>query len=271
VDEEDPRVMELNYLAALDRAPNGIPHGRGASGRFRQMLLHLLRQGCVQVRRRPTDAEVVAGAVGYEKRKSAMSMVLVGILALTVEITHAGRLQIYRLRDELRANRDREPFGVLFDRRAFERELPSLLPFASPTQPLSLLYLDIDNFKPVNEGPGGHPAGDAAIKRFFQVVADVVGSRGDSFRVGGDEVVVVLPDTDLASAEKVAEAIRAEAERALAPHCVQGQPPLSTSIGVLAVLGPCAAVEAMARVDALERKAKTAGKNRVEKDSFSPT
>ena len=75
--------------------------------------------------------------------------------------------------------------------------------------PLALLFIDVDNFKSVNDTLG-HPAGDAALKAIANVIEGEAKRSGDVVaRYGGDEFVVILPGTSLDTALAVGERIRA--------------------------------------------------------------
>jgi two-component system cell cycle response regulator len=73
--------------------------------------------------------------------------------------------------------------------------------------PLSVAMLDIDHFKQINDG-FGHPFGDRAIREIARVLADTLRQVDKVGRYGGEEFLMVLPDTDLAGARIVAERIR---------------------------------------------------------------
>jgi len=100
----------------------------------------------------------------------------------------------------------RDPLTQLYNRRFFVRRVEEELVRVHRGHPMALLMMDLDGFKHVNDEQG-HLAGDALLKKIAQRVLstmrviDVVG------RFGGDEFVVLLPDTDLAQAEVVAERV----------------------------------------------------------------
>ncbi len=105
----------------------------------------------------------------------------------------------------------------LNNRRYLESHLASLLDTATERgRSLSLMILDIDHFKGVNDGYG-HDVGDEVLKAFAQRVKNVIRQADLMCRLGGEEFVVVMPDTPLAVATKVAERVRAHVEGALFP------------------------------------------------------
>lgn len=95
-------------------------------------------------------------------------------------------------------------------------------------EPFSLLMLDVDGFKQYND-TYGHPAGDAALTLLCDLVRMPLRTSDFVARIGGDEFVVVLPNTPEACAHLVAERIRTTLKLARWPHT-----PLSVSIGIAA-------------------------------------
>lgn len=74
-------------------------------------------------------------------------------------------------------------------------------------RPLSLLLVDLDYFKHINDRYG-HLAGDAVLVAFARTVSNAIGEHDYAGRYGGEEFLVVLPDTSLGEAEACAERIR---------------------------------------------------------------
>lgn len=129
---------------------------------------------------------------------------------------------------------------------------------------LALLMLDIDCFKQFNDSYG-HQAGDECLRRVAQAVGTVLNRPADLFaRYGGDEFVAVLPSTDLAGANLVAERIH-EAVSTLGIHN-SGSPRgvLSVSLGVAARLPASgeSLVDLLAAADDALRRVKAADRNR---------
>lgn len=96
----------------------------------------------------------------------------------------------------------------IFDRSEFENDLKDLLSKSSAPSPLSLIFMDLDKFKSINDGPGGHEAGDRALKSFAEAALNVSRGKGFAYRFGGDELCVLLPNHCLDEAVAVAERIR---------------------------------------------------------------
>jgi diguanylate cyclase (GGDEF)-like protein len=107
---------------------------------------------------------------------------------------------------------DRDPLTGLLNRRGFLRELSRVRAFAQRYgAPASLVYVDLDGFKEINDRHG-HAAGDAALKAVAERLAGHVRESDVVGRLGGDEFAVVLVQTDHATAEDKAAALRGEVE-----------------------------------------------------------
>lgn len=130
-------------------------------------------------------------------------------------------------------------------------------------QELAVIMLDIDHFKRVNDSHG-HPAGDQALEQLVRVCLGALRQHDRLGRMGGEEFLVVLPDTDLEGGLQVAERLRACV--AAARPVVDGvELQLSISLGV-AQLRPTesGAASLVRRADAALYHAKDNGRNRVE-------
>jgi two-component system, cell cycle response regulator len=129
---------------------------------------------------------------------------------------------------------------------------------------LSLAIMDLDNFKQVNDRYG-HPAGDAVLMMLARVSLETLRESDVFARFGGDEFVVVMPESDSAVAVDVAERIRV---RVGAEEVTMGQDrfTVSLSIGVATMASENDGVEdLLKRADAALYRAKSAGRDRVER------
>jgi two-component system cell cycle response regulator len=130
--------------------------------------------------------------------------------------------------------------------------------------PVAVLVLDIDHFKSVNDG-FGHDAGDEVLSEFAVRLATNVRAVDLPCRLGGEEFVVVMPDTTLADAHRIADRIRRDI--GLAPFRVMGGKEhltVTVSIGVSATIGSDDTPEALLkRADEGVYEAKASGRNQV--------
>ncbi len=128
-------------------------------------------------------------------------------------------------------------------------------------QPVSVLMFDIDHFKSIND-QFGHLRGDELLQRVGSHLARIVRSTDVRVRYGGDEFLLILPDTPPLGAEQVAECIRRELST-LAVSSDQTTVHISASIGVATSLnGDRAASALIERADAALYQAKRGGRNR---------
>ena len=99
------------------------------------------------------------------------------------------------------------------NRKSFDKKIKEEVARAERYKiPLSLIFADIDFFKKVND-TFGHPAADEVLKKFAAVLKKGVRKIDFPARFGGDEFVVILPETDLAGAVAAAEKLRAAVEK----------------------------------------------------------
>ncbi len=105
----------------------------------------------------------------------------------------------------------RDQLTGLGNHRAFQEELDRQVAAALRYEvPLSLMLIDLDEFKAVNDGRG-HAGGDRVLRGFGQLLNVALRRADRAFRVGGDEFAVLLPHTDLAGAGVVARRLLSQA------------------------------------------------------------
>ena len=152
----------------------------------------------------------------------------------------------------------------LHNRRYLESHLATMLHNASQRgRPLSLMILDIDFFKRVND-TYGHDAGDEVLKGFSQRVKSVVRGGDLVCRMGGEEFVVVMPDTEEAVGRKVAERIRQAIERDTFQIDAAGRRiPVTVSIGLSSRGQDISPDLLFKRADNALYRSKNEGRNRV--------
>jgi diguanylate cyclase (GGDEF)-like protein len=152
----------------------------------------------------------------------------------------------------------------LYNRAWLNDALPSLVATAQATQaPLSLIMLDIDHFKRFNDSHG-HQQGDQALRTAASVLSSALRPTDFAVRYGGEEMMVVLPDTPENVAISVAERLCERMQRAIVFRDMRlALPHITASFGV-ASLEPGQDDHALiANADAALYRAKEAGRNRV--------
>ncbi|HEV2765360.1 MAG TPA: diguanylate cyclase [Pyrinomonadaceae bacterium] len=143
--------------------------------------------------------------------------------------------------------------------RALQKELAEARRY---NRPLSCLLIDLDEFKAVND-TYGHPEGDAALMQVARVLTDAVRGSDVVCRYGGEEFLVLAPETRLEGALSLGEKIRLAAASRLyggGAHVF----PLTLSVGVAELAPGESGPDLVARADAALYSAKEQGRNRVE-------
>ena len=177
-----------------------------------------------------------------------------------------------RLRDNVQASIEMaitDALTGLFNRRYMETHLATLVEqAASRGKPLAVLILDIDYFKSVNDSHG-HDAGDDVLREFSTRIRKSIRNIDLACRYGGEEFVIVMPETDMAVATMVAERIRRRI--AAEPFAIQqGARKLEVTISIgLSSLGTPGdnAAAILKRADTALYRAKRDGRNRVVPDA----
>ena len=144
------------------------------------------------------------------------------------------------------------------NRRAYDQKLTEEYSRAKRTgAPLSMLLIDIDNFKEYNDN-FGHPAGDTALQSVARVLMSSLRPYDFLARYGGEEFVIILPSTDLTDAIVVAERVRTLVAGSEFPHRK-----FTISIGIARLDVEAGARALVQAADNGLYRAKAAGRNKV--------
>tara|TARA_R110000824_G_scaffold390760_3_gene587553 strand:+ start:32440 stop:33267 length:828 start_codon:yes stop_codon:yes gene_type:complete len=172
------------------------------------------------------------------------------IMSLMAEVDQLRR-DVEKMRTRIREAEklaDHDPLLPVLNRRAFMQELGRVTAYARRYgEPAGLAYLDIDNFKQIND-TFGHAAGDAALKHLVGIVSGNVRETDVVGRLGGDEFGVILVRSDEPSAHAKAEALRLLIS--LHPLMMDDvEVPLSVSVGAVVLDGKQEPQDALALAD----------------------
>lgn len=180
-----------------------------------------------------------------------------GVVIRHVDITKQKLLEL-----QLKEYAEKDSLTSLFNRRYFEELLTkeAILALQQHTY-LSLLSIDIDNFKDIND-TYGHPAGDHVLKNLALQITEVARSSDTSARIGGDEFAILLPNTNKTELELLANKLSQKIQQLEIQ--TQGHPiNVTVSIGGKSFIDDFPIISMAAWVDKALYSAKDRGKNQV--------
>lgn len=267
----DARLDELRFLARLERERAvTFSHRKPFDDSEVRIAIQLLAAGIVN------DATVVPSHdesefqinpaedyIPYRNRIAFGQWQAIGLLHRGQEVrilaTHAAAVRRAELEQSMQRGRLRDPMGILFDGRYANRDLQIALWAANEQEPLAVAFVDMNGLKAINDNLG-HDAGDEAIRAFFGVIAEVIAEVGEAYRVGGDEVVILLPKKSLTDGVKLLGLIL----RGVSNHAVVRENQrfsLSASAGITIATDPRETAKVVrARADEVQYKAKAHSK-----------
>jgi two-component system cell cycle response regulator len=234
-----------------------LPEGRNVpilvivSDGDRRKLTQALEMGVNDYLTRPVDKNELVARVRTQLRKKRYSDRLRHNVQLSLEMA---------ITDQLTG---------LHNRRYMSRHLDNLLNNAKRNErPLAFVIMDIDHFKQVND-TYGHDMGDEVLKEFAGRIGANVRGIDLACRYGGEEFVVVMPDTDVNFAYTIAERLRQTVEaNPVKISRAPGTLNVTVSIGIAKMEGPDDTAEALLhRADQALYRAKRSGRNRVVADA----
>ncbi len=238
-----------SQLRSLDRTRN-VPILAISDGDSNARLVRGLEIGINDYLMRPLDKNELLARVRTQIRKKRYTERLRDSVQLSIEMAIT------------------DPLTGLHNRRYMESHLGSLLEQAVlRKKPLTVLVLDIDYFKAIND-THGHDAGDDVLREFSFRIKKSIRGIDLACRYGGEEFVVIMPETDLTVATMVAERLRRRI--ATEPFPIQdgsNSIEVTISIGISALGKDDAAANILKRADAALYRAKRDGRNRVVPDA----
>jgi two-component system cell cycle response regulator len=238
-----------SQVRSLDRTRN-VPILAVADADNNARLVRGLEIGVNDYLTRPIDKNELAARVRTQIRRKRYTERLRDNVQLSIEMA---------ITDALTG---------LYNRRYMESHVGALVDqAASRGKPLTVLVLDIDYFKSIND-TYGHDAGDDVLREFAIRIRKSIRGIDLACRYGGEEFVVVMPETDMAVATLVAERLRRRIASEPFP-IQQGAHAIEVTISVgIAALGPQdSAATMLKRADQALYRAKRDGRNRVVPDA----
>jgi diguanylate cyclase (GGDEF)-like protein len=206
----------------------------------------------------PGSVESHRKNAAYLRVAEAGLLALLALMLLTLVLTRP-LLRAFRWTEEQASEARVDALTGLANRRAVEEILAAEISRAQRfAHELAVVLLDLDHFKEINDS-FGHAAGDVMLREVSRLLTSLARQGDTVARWGGEEFVVVLPETDLAGAQRFAERLR----RTIEAHSV-GDMHTSTSCGVATMLAEDTVHELIGSADEALYQAKSNGRNRTE-------
>jgi diguanylate cyclase (GGDEF)-like protein len=206
----------------------------------------------------PSAVESHRKNAAYLRVAEAGLLALVALMLLTLVLTRP-LLRAFRWTEEQASEARIDALTGLANRRAVEEILAAEIARAQRfSHQLAVVLLDLDRFKEINDS-FGHAAGDVMLRAVSRLLTSLARQGDTVARWGGEEFVVVLPETDLPGAQRFAERLR----RTIEAHTV-GDMQTSTSCGVATMLPDDTVDELIGAADQALYRAKANGRNRTE-------
>ena len=211
----------------------------------------------------PDDVQVLVGDLLSEAGERVRQTVqhLRQELEASIENSRSLRAELEVLHQQVMT----DPLTGLSNRRGLESAFGTILQEAMQRgSPCSLILIDVDHFKKLND-THGHVFGDRVLKSVAQALQVRVRPQDVVARIGGEEFVIVLPDTGTTAALGVAETIRQFVERAELRNKAKGDlvARITVSAGVTGMHANDTVTQMIARADSAMYAAKEGGRNRV--------
>lgn len=242
-----------SLLQALMQTMSETNHSSVEYQRELESSIHRLGMDLDQTALRDIAADMITAASTANEQNSKLQ-----------EHLSAAQQETEQLRAELEAQRREamiDPLTGLFNRRAMDHHLEYLW---EEDRELSVLVMDIDHFKRINDSYG-HAVGDIVIRNVADVVRKCIRGEDIAVRYGGEEFLVLLPNTRLEGAVTVAETIRRriEALRLVRKNDSFALDPFTISLGVAKRQGVDDRDSLFERADKALYLAKSNGRNQV--------
>jgi diguanylate cyclase (GGDEF)-like protein len=206
----------------------------------------------------PGSVESHRKNAAYIRVAEAGLLALLALMLLTLVLTRP-LLRAFRWTEEQASEARIDALTGLANRRAVEEILAAEISRAQRfAHELAVVLLDLDRFKEINDS-FGHAAGDVMLRAVSRLLTSLARQGDTVSRWGGEEFVVVLPETDLAGAQRFAERLR----RTIEAHAV-GDMHTSASCGVAPMLPDDTVDELIGAADEALYQAKSNGRNRTE-------
>ncbi len=240
--------VRLAYVDLAGPVPSGTAHGATVPLEKKVGIRAYL----------PSSIESHRKNEAYLRVIEAGLLALAALMILTLVLARP-LLRTFRWTEEQASEARIDALTGLANRRALEEILAAEISRAQRfAHQLAIVLLDLDRFKEINDS-FGHAAGDVMLRAVSRLLTSLARQGDTVARWGGEEFVVVLPETDLEGAQRFAERLR----RTIEAHSV-GDMQTSASCGVATMLPEDSVEELLGAADQALYQAKANGRNRTE-------
>jgi len=172
--------------------------------------------------------------------------------------------KLEKINEELLDMSHRDPLTRIFNRRYFTEQSQKIKVFSqrNKNMPISLVILDIDDFKKIND-TYGHTAGDNTLKEMSHLLSTSIRSSDMLFRIGGEEFILIFPNTSMQASMKALEEILKKLQNTL---LVDGTIATTLSAGLTQIKKGDNQDTLFHRIDTFLYHSKAYGKNRITAD-----
>lgn len=271
VDIESTERLTSNSIGALSDHPALLKEYLESSiaNTFSELLFRLTHETYPEEKASELWHQIVAHKTDLMKRLDHDVGILVAALDYLSNIS--GDISSPKIMADLRIEEaavmaTRDSLTGFYLRGVFDFSLERLvLEHRRYEKTLSLLMLDVDDFKQVND-QYGHQAGDEVLRGIGEIILKSIRKADFPARYGGEEVAIIFPETAIYQAVVMAERLREDVFR----HFAESGPRITVSIGVSCIREPdvTTALALVRQADKALYKAKGAGKDRVVRDVF---
>ena len=216
---------------------------------------------------------ILSGMTAMQDKVTAFELGAVDFISKPFEFTELrvrlrSTLRIHRLLQLLSTKAQLDGLTGLWNRAHFDQRLVEETQRAARAgKYLSVAIVDCDHFKSVND-TFGHPAGDAVLQGLAKILKDECRGSDVVCRYGGEEFVLLMPETKPADAAQVCERIRAAIEATAWPRHPERK--ITASFGVCGALAPAAGQPLVDASDKNLYASKKGGRNRVTTSEIAP-
>lgn len=259
---EKPLNKNIMELLSLDSKKFSLPK----KGEFTSCRLNFITSEDVQINLKGYISQTQKGfLILLEQHKLTYNELIAKMSLLNNELNNLVRevrkknQQLIKANETIKKIMNIDPLTKLLNRRAFREFLLKKMSLSKRYKlPLSLIMTDIDHFKSVND-TYGHEVGDKVLKRFAKILKRLSRASDTVSRFGGEEFLLLLPNTNLASAWKLSERLRKKIEVSPMPGIPDK---ITASFGITEFIISDTEESFIKRADDALYEAKKTGRNR---------